>query len=104
MPIRGPNPTPFDTDNYIPAKELAGSIVRAGKYLLHLSKWGLAGKKTIAQRYAAKLTATDENPHDQSARRTASLRVAPPSNATATHSMAGRWSRTRASAVVRAFD
>lgn len=46
--------TPY-RDNYIPAKELAGSIMQAEKYLFHLSKWGLAGEKTLTQRYAAKL-------------------------------------------------
>jgi len=47
-------PTPY-RDNYIPAKELAGSIMQAEKYLFHLSKWGLAGEKTLTQHYAAKL-------------------------------------------------
>jgi hypothetical protein len=42
-------------DNYIPAKELSGSIMQAEKYLFHLSKWGLAGEKALTQRYAAKL-------------------------------------------------
>jgi hypothetical protein len=42
-------------DNYIPAKELSGSIMQAEKYLFHLSKWGLAGEKALTRRYAAKL-------------------------------------------------
>lgn len=46
--------TPY-RDNYIPTKELSGSIMQAEKYLFHLSKWGLAGEKTLTQRYAAKL-------------------------------------------------
>jgi hypothetical protein len=29
--------------------------MQAEKYLFHLSKWGLAGEKTLTQRYAAKL-------------------------------------------------
>ncbi len=46
--------TPY-RDNYIPTKELSGSIMQAEKYLFHLSKWGLAGEKSLTQRYAAKL-------------------------------------------------
>jgi hypothetical protein len=46
--------TPY-RDNYIPTKELSGSIMQAEKYLFHLSKWGLAGEKMLAQRYSAKL-------------------------------------------------
>lgn len=42
-------------DNYIPSKELSGSIMQAEKYLFHLSKWGLAGEKSLTQRYASKL-------------------------------------------------
>ncbi len=46
--------TPY-RDNYIPTKELSGSIMQAEKYLFHLSKWGLAGEKALTQRYAAEL-------------------------------------------------
>jgi hypothetical protein len=46
--------TPY-RDNYIPTKELSGSIMQAEKYLFHLSKWGLAGEKALTQRYASKL-------------------------------------------------
>lgn len=42
-------------DNYIPAKELAGGIMQAEKYLFHLSKWGLAGEKALTERYKAVL-------------------------------------------------
>ncbi len=42
-------------DNYIPTKELSGSIMQAEKYLFHLSKWGRAGEKVLMQRYASKL-------------------------------------------------
>jgi hypothetical protein len=42
-------------DNNIPARELAGSIMQAEKYLFHLSKWGLAGEKALTKRYAAEL-------------------------------------------------
>lgn len=46
--------TPY-RDNYIPSKELSGSIMQAEKYLFHLTKWGLTGEKTLTQRYADKL-------------------------------------------------
>jgi hypothetical protein len=46
--------TPY-RGNYIPTKELSRSIMQAEKYLFHLSKWGLAGEKTLTQRYGAKL-------------------------------------------------
>jgi hypothetical protein len=46
--------TPY-RDNYIPTKELSGSIMQAEKYLFHLTKWGLAGEKALTQRYAAEL-------------------------------------------------
>lgn len=42
-------------DNYIPAKELAGSVMQAEKYLFHLTKWGLAGEKALTRRYADQL-------------------------------------------------
>ncbi|WP_043284116.1 Shedu immune nuclease family protein [Reyranella massiliensis] len=42
-------------DNYIPTKELSGSIMQAEKYLFHLSKWGLAGEKALTQRHGADL-------------------------------------------------
>lgn len=42
-------------DNSVPAKELAGSIMQAEKYLFHLSKWGTAGEKKITAAHAAKL-------------------------------------------------
>lgn len=42
-------------DNYIPTKELSGSIMQAEKYLFHLSKWGIAGERALTQRYAVKL-------------------------------------------------
>lgn len=42
-------------DNYIPSRELSGSIMQAEKYLFHLTKWGLAGEKALTRRHAAKL-------------------------------------------------
>lgn len=46
--------TPY-RNNYIPTKELSGSIMQAEKYLFYLSKCGAAGEKALMQRYAAKL-------------------------------------------------
>ncbi|WKU19019.1 Shedu immune nuclease family protein [Advenella alkanexedens] len=42
-------------DNYIPRRELTGAIIQAEKYLFHLSKWGLAGEKTINEKYKNEL-------------------------------------------------
>jgi hypothetical protein len=42
-------------DNHIPAKELAGSIMQAEKYIFHLSKWGVAGEKKLTAKYANQL-------------------------------------------------
>jgi hypothetical protein len=39
----------------IQARELAGCIMQAEKYLFHLSKWGLAGEKALTKRYAVEL-------------------------------------------------
>lgn len=36
-------------DNYIPKKELSGSIMQAEKYIFHLSKWGIEGEKKICK-------------------------------------------------------
>lgn len=42
-------------NNFIPAKELGGTIMQAEKYLFHLAKWGVDGERRITQRYASKL-------------------------------------------------
>jgi hypothetical protein len=34
-------------DNYVPMKELSGSIMQVEKYIFHLNKWGVAGEKQI---------------------------------------------------------
>lgn len=38
--------TPY-RDNFVPKKELSGSIMQAEKYIFHLNKWGVAGEKEI---------------------------------------------------------
>ena len=42
-------------DNFVPTKDLSGTIMQAEKYLLHLGKWGLAGEERLTAKYAAKL-------------------------------------------------
>jgi hypothetical protein len=42
-------------DNYIPTRELSGTVVQVEKYLFHLSKSGRQGEKVIADKYAAEL-------------------------------------------------
>lgn len=41
--------------NYVPTKELSGTIMQAEKYLFHLSKWGVDGERHLTQTYAAEL-------------------------------------------------
>jgi hypothetical protein len=41
--------------NSVPAKELAGSIMQAEKYLFHLSKWGVEGEKKLSTTYSGEL-------------------------------------------------
>lgn len=42
-------------DNFVPTKELSGTIMQAEKYLFHLSKWGVAGETAITSAHAAQL-------------------------------------------------
>lgn len=42
-------------DNFVPTKDLSGTIMQAEKYLFHLGKWGLAGEEKLTTKYAAKL-------------------------------------------------
>ena len=42
-------------DNFVPAKELSGSIMQLEKYILYLDKWGVQGEEKLTQRYAGKL-------------------------------------------------
>lgn len=46
--------TPY-RGNFVPTKDLSGTIMQAEKYLLHLSKWGLAGEDKLTKRYGAQL-------------------------------------------------
>ena len=41
--------------NSVPARELAGSIMQAEKYLFHLSKWGVVGEAKLTKDRSAEL-------------------------------------------------
>jgi hypothetical protein len=41
--------------NWVPTKELSGTIMQAEKYLFHLSKWGVAGEKRLMSKYGPQL-------------------------------------------------
>jgi len=38
-------------DNYIPKKELSGSIMQIEKYIYHLNKWGIIGERKLTEKY-----------------------------------------------------
>ena len=42
-------------DNFVPSKELSGTIMQAEKYLFHLSKWGVTGESKLTTKYAGQL-------------------------------------------------
>ena len=42
-------------DNFVPAKELVGTIMQAEKYLFHLAKWGVDGEQKLTRRYNGEL-------------------------------------------------
>lgn len=44
-------------DNYIPIKELSGTVMQIEKYILYLNKWGSEGEKYLTERYKDKLPA-----------------------------------------------
>jgi hypothetical protein len=46
--------TPY-RDNFVPTKDLSGTIMQAEKYLFHLSKWGVAGEAKLTKRYGRQL-------------------------------------------------
>lgn len=41
--------------NYIPMKELSGSIMQVEKYIFHLNKWGASGEKALSNKYKSEL-------------------------------------------------
>lgn len=42
-------------DNFVPTKDLSGTVMQAEKYLFHLSKWGVAGEAKLTQKYGNQL-------------------------------------------------
>lgn len=42
-------------DNFVPTRELTGTIVQTEKYLFHLSKWGPKGEQALTEKYQANL-------------------------------------------------
>lgn len=46
--------TPY-RDNFVPTKDLSGTIMQAEKYLFHLSKWGVAGEAKLTKKYGSQL-------------------------------------------------
>jgi hypothetical protein len=38
-------------DNFIPTRELTGTVMQTEKYLFHLSKWGIEGERKLTDRY-----------------------------------------------------
>jgi hypothetical protein len=42
-------------DNYIPLRELTGTIMQIEKYIFHLNKWGKVGEKVLTEKYINEL-------------------------------------------------
>ena len=42
-------------DNYIPMRELSGSVMQMEKYIFYLNKWGQEGEEALTRRYASDL-------------------------------------------------
>lgn len=42
-------------DNYIPLRELSGTVMQIEKYIFYLNKWGKKGEDTLTAKYATKL-------------------------------------------------
>ncbi len=42
-------------DNFVPTRDLSGTIMQAEKYLFHLSKWGVAGEDKLTERHGGQL-------------------------------------------------
>jgi len=42
-------------DNFVPTKDLSGTVMQAEKYLFHLSKWGVAGEAKLTKKYCEQL-------------------------------------------------
>lgn len=44
-------------DNYIPLRELSGTVMQIEKYIFYLNKWGIGGERTLTEQYKNKLPA-----------------------------------------------
>jgi Domain of unknown function (DUF4263) len=44
-------------DNYIPLRELSGTVMQLEKYIFHLNKWGRIGEETLTEKYKSELPA-----------------------------------------------
>jgi hypothetical protein len=42
-------------DNFVPTRDLSGTVMQAEKYLFHLSKWGVAGEAKLSKKYGEQL-------------------------------------------------
>lgn len=42
-------------DNYVPTRELSGSVMQTEKYIFHLSKWGIDGERQLTKEYKREL-------------------------------------------------
>ncbi|MBW1650227.1 MAG: DUF4263 domain-containing protein [Deltaproteobacteria bacterium] len=42
-------------DNFIPLKELSGTVMQIEKYIFYLNKWGIKGEKKLTERYKNQL-------------------------------------------------
>lgn len=45
----------FYRNNYIPHKDLTGTVMQLEKYIYHLNRWGMAGEKKLNAKYSNKL-------------------------------------------------
>lgn len=45
----------FYRNNYIPHKDLTGTVMQLEKYIYHLNRWGMAGEKKLNAKYSDKL-------------------------------------------------
>lgn len=45
----------FYRNNFIPHKELTGTVMQLEKYIYHLNRWGVAGEKKLNEKYLDKL-------------------------------------------------
>ncbi len=46
--------TPY-RENFVPTKDLSGTVMQAEKYLFHLSKWGVGGEAKLTKKYGGQL-------------------------------------------------